>query len=178
MLVVFVVVGALSFAALRVLRARAPATSSQTNGTAPESDEKKPALRPVTRAELSAATGETGCELYIAVKDPYSDLVTVFDVSPGVGFYGPGGSYHVFAGKDATHGLAKSSIDPAMATGDISKLTAVEKDTHMQWYAKYISKYRQVGWLVDEGATDDNAVGSTTTVETFAETESEAKKDV
>ncbi len=132
--------------------------------------------RAVHRSELAAATGENGGALYIAVKDPYASRITVFDVSSGASFYGPGGPYHLFAGKDATHGLAKSSTKEDMVTGDISNLTQMEKDTHMQWYAKYTSKYPQVGWLVEDGVADGD-LASTTTIETVPETSAEEKKN-
>lgn len=102
---------------------------------------------PITAAELSKANGTNGAPLYIAVKDPFSTRVVVFDVASGADFYGPGGPYNVFVARDATHGLAKSSVDPKLVSGDLDKLSATEKDTHMQWFAKYTSKYPQVGWL-------------------------------
>lgn len=129
----------------------------------------QPMTKLITEAELSAATGEEGRPLCIAVNDPYSDNITVFDVSKGADFYGPDGPYHVFAGKNATHGLATSSTDPAQATGDLSNLTASEKDTHVQWYEKYSVKYPIVGKLVaHDGITNDDEAS------TVAE---ESKKD-
>ena len=43
----------------------------------------------------------------------------VFDVSVGRNFYGPGGPYENFAGRDATRGLACGSFDEEMLTKDL-----------------------------------------------------------
>jgi membrane-associated progesterone receptor component len=40
----------------------------------------------------------------------------VFDVSKGKNFYGPGGPYGNFAGRDASRGMAKQSFDAEMLT--------------------------------------------------------------
>lgn len=109
---------------------------------------KSTELRQITESVLEQANGENGKPLYIAVKDPHSDKVSVFDVSSGRDFYGPGCGYHVFAGRNATYGLATSCLDPQKQDGDINTLTQSQKDTHVQWYEKYDSKYPIVGLLV------------------------------
>ena len=43
----------------------------------------------------------------------------VYDVSAGRNFYGPGGPYENFAGRDATRGLACQSFDEDMLTKDL-----------------------------------------------------------
>ena len=110
--------------------------------------------RHITSAELAAANGEGDKPIYIAVKNPFGPKTTVFDVSSGKEFYGPGGSYHIFAAKDASFALATSSLKPDALTGDLSKLTESQKDTLVQWYNKYSQKYKIVGYLV----TDDESV--------------------
>lgn len=107
--------------------------------------------RKISRSELAAARGGEGQPLYIAMKDPYGESVNVFDVSTGRAFYGPGSGYHLFTGRDATYGLATSCLDPQKQDGDISTLSQAEKDTHVQWYEKYASKYPIVGTLVADG---------------------------
>lgn len=139
--------------------------SEPEESTATEAPPKKNGTGIVTESELKEATGEDGKRLYIAVKDPFSASVTVFDVSSGADFYGPGGPYHVFVGKNATHGLAKSSTDPEKAIGDLSTLTESEKDTHLQWYSKYMEKYPIVGNLVPDGTNPDGDAASTLTTE-------------
>lgn len=127
--------------------------------------------RPITEAELSKATGENGEPIYVAVKDPFSTKVTIFDVTSGKDFYGAGGPYHVFAGTNATHGLAISSTDPDKVAGDLSSLTQSQKDTHMQWHAKYSTKYPIVGYLVLDGVSGDGETDSIITQD------AESKKD-
>lgn len=119
--------------------------------------------RPVTLEELSKANGESGHPLYVAIKDPFSSKVTVFDVSAGSAFYGPGNPYHVFAAKDATYGLATTSTDPEKLIGDLSNLTQSQKDTHMQWHAKFASKYPIIGYLVHASEDDTSSAVTTDT---------------
>ena len=51
--------------------------------------------------------------MYLAVRGK------VFDVTPGKNFYGPGGPYENFAGRDASRGLACGSFDEDMLTKDL-----------------------------------------------------------
>jgi Cytochrome b5-like Heme/Steroid binding domain len=157
----FIVVGALSFVIIQIYAtmtvggnevtsaggSRAPAAEDSANASGP-------AGRPVRASELSVANGEDGASIYIALKDPYSSRVVVFDMSKGREFYGPGGPYHCFAARDATYGLAKSSLDPSAFNCSHSDLTAAEQETHIQWYTKYTEKYDVVGWLIRDGAPD------------------------
>lgn len=115
-----------------------------------EPEEEPIMTRLVTFSELREAKGEEGKALFIAVKDPFGTDITVFDVSSGKDFYGPGGPYHMFAGQNATYGLAKSSTDPSQVNGNLSTLSMSEKDTHAGWYSKYMSKYPVVGKLVPD----------------------------
>ena len=72
----------------------------------------------------------------------------VFDVSSGASFYGPGGPYGVFAGKDASRGLARMEIE--YRGSDISDLTGSQLTTLQEWHDKFESKYPMVGRIVDD----------------------------
>lgn len=82
----------------------------------------------------------------------------VFDVTPGKNFYGPGGPYENFAGRDATRGLACSSFDEEMLTKDLhgpldtlEGLGAEEMETLRGWEERFEEKYLVVGRLVAVG---------------------------
>lgn len=62
-------------------------------------------------------------------------------------FYGPGGPYALFAGKDASRALAKMSFEDKDLTGDISGLGPFELDALQDWEYKFMSKYSKVGTL-------------------------------
>jgi membrane-associated progesterone receptor component len=65
----------------------------------------------------------------------------VYDVTAGASFYGPGGPYHVFAGRDASRALAKLSFEEAdLANPTVDDLTAHEKDQLGDWIAKFEMK--------------------------------------
>uniref|UniRef100_A0A2P2JSM6 Membrane steroid-binding protein 2-like n=1 Tax=Rhizophora mucronata TaxID=61149 RepID=A0A2P2JSM6_RHIMU len=82
----------------------------------------------------------------------------IYDVSQSRMFYGPGGPYALFAGKDATRALAKMSFEDKDLTGDISGLGPFEMDTLQDWEYNFMSKYIKVGTIkktvpVEEGAS-------------------------
>lgn len=89
----------------------------------------------------------------------------VFDVSPGRNFYGPGGPYENFAGRDASRGLACGSFDEDMLTKDLNGpldtlqgLGPEELQALQDWEDKFSEKYLVVGTLVAVGS--EGAAGS------------------
>ena len=74
---------------------------------------------------------------------------SVYDVTRGRSFYGPGGPYGMFAGKDCTRALAKVSFDEELFTGDIDGLERDELDKLEEWIEMFEGKYRNVGRLLE-----------------------------
>lgn len=90
--------------------------------------------------------------VYLAVRGK------VFDVTPGKNFYGPGGPYENFAGKDASRGLACGSFDDEMLTKDLQgpldnleSLSQEELGALEDWENRFVEKYLVVGRLVAVG---------------------------
>ena len=116
-----------------------------------------PSARPVvfrtfTPKELQPFNGENGQPVYLAVRG------NVFDVTPGKNFYGPGGPYENFAGRDASRGLACGSFDEDMLTkdlegplDDLSDLGSDEKEALRDWEERFREKYIIVGELRPAG---------------------------
>jgi len=75
---------------------------------------------------------------------------TVFDVSHKTDTYGPGGGYHVFAGKDASCGLGKSSLKAEDAHSDYSQLNETETKTLNDWFTFFSKRYNIVGKVTEE----------------------------
>mmetsp|Transcript_11278 Transcript_11278/g.11309 ORF Transcript_11278/g.11309 Transcript_11278/m.11309 type:complete len:323 (+) Transcript_11278:64-1032(+) len=77
----------------------------------------------------------------------------VLDVSyGGKEHYGPGGGYHLFAGKDASRALAKMSFsDEDVSSHDLSDLDETQLKTLADWERRFIEVklYPVVGRLVD-----------------------------
>jgi membrane-associated progesterone receptor component len=108
-----------------------------------------------TPRTLLPFSGENGAPVYLAVRG------RVFDVSRGRNFYGPGGPYANFAGRDASRGLAKGSFDEEMLTKDLdgpldtlTDLTRDELEALQGWEDRFSEKYLVVGKLVAVG--DEN----------------------
>jgi membrane-associated progesterone receptor component len=72
----------------------------------------------------------------------------VYDVNRGRDFYGPGGPYAMFAGKDCTRALAKVSFDEELFTGDIQDLESEELEKLDEWIETFEGKYRRLGRLL------------------------------
>lgn len=81
--------------------------------------------------------------IYVAVKG------RVFDVTAGKTFYGPGGSYCMFAGNDASRALAKMSKNDEDVCGSLDGLSEKEMETLNDWEKKFEAKYPVVATLAD-----------------------------
>ncbi|KAF5100399.1 hypothetical protein D0Z00_001258 [Geotrichum galactomycetum] len=115
--------------------------------------DKKPVLfKDFTPTVLAKFNGEGRKPVLMAVKGD------VLDVTAGKSFYGPGGPYSNFAGRDASRGLAKNSFDDDVLTpldepiDTLEDLTAEEKEALDEWHTKLKGKYIHVGRLVNETA--------------------------
>lgn len=106
-------------------------------------------FRTYTPRTLLPFNGEDDKPIFFAVRGK------VFDVSRGRNFYGPGGPYSNFAGRDASRGLAKGSFDEDMLTldldGPLDKLEGLGRDeieALQGWEERFNEKYDVVGKLV------------------------------
>ena len=128
---------------------------------APQTFPKGPApivFRTFTPPELKPFNGENNMPVYLAVRGK------VFDVTPGKNFYGPGGPYENFAGRDATRGLACGSFDEDMLTkdlegplDDLKGLGDDEMQALQDWEQRFDDKYLVVGKLIpcgEKGASE------------------------
>ena len=59
----------------------------------------------------------------------------IFDVSRKADVYGPGRSYHIFAGKDGSRGLGMSSLKSEHAVFDYSTLNESEMKVLDEWHS-------------------------------------------
>lgn len=112
-------------------------------------------FRTFTPRTLLPKNGENGEPIYFAVRG------RVFDVTPGRNFYGPGGPYANFAGRDASRGLAHGSFDEDMLTKDLNgpldpldDLDAEQWEALRGWEERFQEKYLVVGRLVAVGEED------------------------
>ena len=71
----------------------------------------------------------------------------VFDVTHGRSFYGKGGPYEVFAGRECAVALARMSFDEADVHGDTSVLEPHEREKLTDWLETFEGKYRELGKL-------------------------------
>ena len=124
--------------------------------SSPPKEDPKP-LRNFTLDQLKHFDGTTPPGLHPngTAPDPkpvYLSLGgTVFDMSTGADFYGPGGSYECFAGQECGIALAKMSFEKLyMGNPDLSSLSFSEKDAYNEWFMKFrdMRGYPIVGKLV------------------------------
>ncbi|XP_059658277.1 probable steroid-binding protein 3 [Cornus florida] len=80
--------------------------------------------------------------IYLAVKG------RIFDVTTGKSFYGPGGAYAMFSGKDASRALAKMSKNEEDVCASLDALSDKEIGVLNDWEKKFEAKYPIVGRVV------------------------------
>jgi membrane-associated progesterone receptor component len=118
-------------------------------------------FRTFTPPELFPYNGLNGMPVYLAVRG------RIFDVTSGRNFYGPGGPYANFAGRDASRGLACGSFDEDMLTEDLDgpldtleDLDEEQMDAMKGWEERFNEKYLVVGKLVAVGSPEAEAAKS------------------
>ncbi|KAI9827503.1 MAG: hypothetical protein M1832_004853 [Thelocarpon impressellum] len=98
-----------------------------------------PKSDPISLDELAKCDGKNAAgPTYVAIKG------TVFDVT-GNSAYAPGGAYHIFAGKDASRALAKSSLEAGDARAEWQDLGDKEKGVLADWFTFFSKRYNVVG---------------------------------
>ncbi|ODV59839.1 cytochrome b5-like heme/steroid binding domain-containing protein [Ascoidea rubescens DSM 1968] len=103
-----------------------------------------------TPRTLYKYNGHDDEKVYLSIKGK------IFDVSKGRAFYGPGGPYENFAGRDASRGLAKNSFKEDMVRDwdqpidKLEDLTEREKKALDEWEAFFEKKYNYIGNLIED----------------------------
>lgn len=95
--------------------------------------------------ELRKMNGTNGNPVYVAVQG------VVYDVSSRASFYGPGGPYHIFAGRDAARALALGSLEEKDVEAPYPKLDDLqpsEREALNDWIGSYQAKYEVVGRII------------------------------
>ncbi|CAL5020655.1 unnamed protein product [Urochloa decumbens] len=143
-----VAVAAALYVAISGLLERPAQVSARRREAAEEEERALEPLRPpvqlgeVTAEELSAYDGSDPKKpLLMAIKGQ------IYDVTQSRMFYGPGGPYALFTGRDASRALAKMSFETSDLTGDISGLSPFEAEALQEWEYKFKSKYITVGTI-------------------------------
>ncbi|KAI8472498.1 MAG: membrane steroid-binding protein 1 [Monoraphidium minutum] len=97
----------------------------------------------LTAEQLAAHDGNDASKpLYVSVRGK------VYDMTAGRSFYGPGGPYAIFAGKECARALAFMKVQPDFCVGDLSGATEQQLKTLADWEGKFAAKYPVVGELV------------------------------
>ncbi|XP_073997573.1 membrane-associated progesterone receptor component 1-like [Rhodnius prolixus] len=137
-------VGIISFLVYKIIKSRRSLTTIYEH-VEPELPKMK--KRDFTLEELKEFDG-TGSEgrVLVAVNGK------VFDVTKGKRFYGPGGPYAAFGGRDASRGLATFSVTGGKEDyDDLSDLNTMEMESVKEWEMQFTERYEYVGKLLKPG---------------------------
>ncbi|MBA0839957.1 hypothetical protein Goarm_005641, partial [Gossypium armourianum] len=74
----------------------------------------------------------------------------IYDVTAGKSFYGPGGAYAMFAGKDASRALAKMSKNEEDVCPNLDGLSEKEMDVLNDWVKKFEANFDSLTLLTCE----------------------------
>lgn len=129
-------------------------------------EEEPPIPQPVQVGEIT----EEELKQYDG-SDPQKPLLMaikhqIYDVTQSRMFYGPGGPYALFAGKDASRALAKMSFEEKDLTWDISGLGPFELEALQDWEYKFKSKYATVGTVKVTGSEAEETPSASEPAET------------
>jgi membrane-associated progesterone receptor component len=103
-------------------------------------------LTSITAVELAQCNGLNTSKLYVAMRcsaEPHSAVI--YDVSDGAEFYGPGGPYDCFAGRDCSRAFSLGSLSATDLHADMSQATMAEWLCLDDWHEKLSAKYPVVG---------------------------------
>ena len=94
--------------------------------------------------------GSSADKIYLALNGH------VFDVTKGKDFYGEGGPYHMFAGRDATFGLGSMSLT---VDSECRKLSEDEMEIAKDWEKRFREKYPIIGqYCINTNVINTNAI--------------------
>lgn len=112
-------------------------------------------LKPIDISEMSRSVGEITLEELskFSGADPFRPLLlalkgNVYDVTKARNFYGPGGAYQLFAGREVARALGKMSIKEEECNAELDDLSEKELSTLGEWEKKFQEKYKIVGRIV------------------------------
>ncbi|KAJ1664054.1 Dihydrodipicolinate synthase [Coemansia sp. RSA 1813] len=167
--------GVAGYFGFRIVMSATTASKPERFSMSSISSKKVPAKRDFTPHELAECNGkDEDTPLYIGVKG------IVYDVSQSRGFYGPGGPYSNFSGRDASRGLALACFEESVLTGlddpidNLEDLDQAERDSLDEWAEFFAGKYVPVGRLVAPKAEEKKSEKSKS--EKSEETETKAEK--